>query len=223
MQLIAIYDLDRTILSRPTFTPFLIFAAKRLKPWRLLLLPIWITAMIGYKLRLYDRKPMKQFGIRLFIGRDIIGPTANILAHEFASKCVPSDVQPGAAARIANDRVLDAKLVMATAAPEIYAGEIGRLIAFDAVIATRHLRLADGGYRNLFADENCYGPHKLARVKEWMAAQGLDRASCHVRFYTDHHSDAPVLDWADEGVIVNGDAKLTKMAQQRGWRSENWR
>ncbi len=220
---IAIYDLDRTIVSRPTFTPFLIFSARRLAPLRLALLPIWVLAMLGYKLKLYGRKPMKQFGIALFIGLEISNNKAQILAEEFSSQLVPSGVQAGAARQIALDRAGDCELFIATAAPEFYAREIGLRLGFDGVIATRHQRTADGGYYNLFADENCYGAHKLNRVKACLADQGIDRSDCIITFYTDHPSDAPMLDWADKGVIINGNAALVKLAQARGWSTQDWR
>jgi phosphatidylglycerophosphatase C len=223
MQSISIYDLDRTVLHHPTFTPFLWFAAMHTTPWRLMFIPLWLAAMAGYKLKLYDRKPMKQFGLALFVGRDIPGAKSADLARSFAANRVPADVQPGAAARISADIAASRMLVLATAAPEIYALEIGRVLGFSATIATRHRHLPDGGYRNLFADENCYGIHKLTRLEEWLCTRGIDRSACHIRFYSDHHSDAPVLDWADEGVIVNGGTKLNRMAAERGWLCENWR
>ncbi len=223
MQSIAIYDLDRTVLTRPTFTPFLLYAAARQHLWRLVGLPIWIVAMIGYKLKLYDRKPMKQFGIALFIGREITAVQATRLADGFSARLVPADVQPGAGAAMARDKAAGARMIIATAAPDIYAETIGRQLGFDAVIATCHQRLADGGYRSRMIGENCYGAHKLARVEQWFAAQGIDRAACHVRFYTDHDSDGPLLDWADDGVIVNGGKRLAALAVRRGWHSQNWR
>src|SRR3546814_14560811 len=52
---IALYALDRTVLRKPTFTLFLLWAAWRAAPWRLLLLPALAGLMIGYALRLYGR------------------------------------------------------------------------------------------------------------------------------------------------------------------------
>ena len=56
---IAVYDLDRTVLRKPTFTLFLLWAAVREAPWRLLLLPLLAALMIGYALRLYGRDRFK--------------------------------------------------------------------------------------------------------------------------------------------------------------------
>jgi hypothetical protein len=44
----AIYDMDRTVTRRATYTPFLMHCALRRAPWRLLLLPFVIASMIAY-------------------------------------------------------------------------------------------------------------------------------------------------------------------------------
>ena len=60
-------------------------------------------------------------------------------------------------------------------------------------------------------------------VEAWLAASGLARDACHVRFYSDHVSDAPVFDWADEAIPVNVHAQLATLAWERGWRVSDWR
>src|SRR3546814_17426295 len=59
---IAIYDLDRTVLRKPTFTLFLLWAAWRAAPWRLLLLPALAGLGLGHALRLYGRDRFQQIG-----------------------------------------------------------------------------------------------------------------------------------------------------------------
>jgi phosphoserine phosphatase len=44
----------------------------------------------------------------------------------------------------------------------------------------------------------------------------------HVRFYSDHVSDAPTFAWADEPVAVNAHGPLRALARARGWRIEDW-
>ena len=101
---VAIYDLDRTVLRTPTFTLFLLWAAWREAPWRLLLLPALAALMIGHALRLYGRDRFKPAAIRLTLGKSIAPARAEALAAAFATWRVPRDVPPGAAACIARDR-----------------------------------------------------------------------------------------------------------------------
>jgi phosphatidylglycerophosphatase C len=214
MQL-AIYDMDRTITKRGTFTPFLIFAAQQRAPWRLAALPLWLAAMAAHKAGLIARKPLKQFGLRLFLGSTISAETAKLLAEPYAARTMAHFIQPGALAQIAADRAAGRMLVMATAAPEFYAQRIGAALGFDAVIATRHKRIGDA-ISHRIDGENCYGVNKLAMIRAWLVENG--HAPDAVRFYTDDLSDAPTLEWANEGFVVNADKALAKAAAARGWR-----
>lgn len=214
MQL-AIYDMDRTITRRGTFTPFLIFAAKRRAPWRLVALPVWVMAMACHKAKLVARKPLKQFGIGLLVGRDIPAATMRDLADLYTAYTLANNIQPGALAQIAADRAAGWTLVMATAAPEFYATSIGKALGFNAVIATHHLRTTSNGVSNRIDGENCYGSAKLAMIRAWLTENGHHPQS--TRFYSDDLSDAPTLEWADEGIVVNADETLARVAQRRGW------
>lgn len=211
---IAIYDLDRTVLRHATFTPFLIFAARRCNPARLALVPVWVLAMAAYKAKLFSREALKGFGLRLMLGR-VDARTLDDLASGFADGVVPHWIGPGAAQALERDRSEGRMLVLATAAMEFYAAEIARRIGFDHVIATRHAR-ADGGHCRIEGG-NCYGDGKVPRVEALLARLGLARSECHVRFYTDSTSDAPLLDWSDEGVLVDAGARGRQVAAARGW------
>src|SRR3546814_5248680 len=58
-------------------------------------------------------------------------------------------------------------------------------------------------------------------ILAWMVAEGIERENAQIRFYSDHVSDAPVMEWADEPFAVNPHGKLRKLAGERGWhRSE---
>ena len=214
---IAIYDLDKTITRRPTFTRFLLYYARRTAPLRLVGLPIWIMALIGYRIGLYGRKPLKQFGISMFMGRNLDRDILAKVAANFVSEAVLTDIQLGAAKSIENDRSQNQKLVIATAAPAFYANEIGERMAFDAVVATRHRLRPDGKTCHFIDGENCYGPEKLKMVKAWFAAEGLKREDCQISVYSDHASDAPLMDWADAAYLVNPSGKLRQLAAQKNW------
>jgi phosphoserine phosphatase len=57
-------------------------------------------------------------------------------------------------------------------------------------------------------------------IEDWLTKERVTRA--HVRFYSDHASDAPVFEWADEPVAVNPHDRLRKLAGERGWPVEDW-
>lgn len=217
MQAIALYDLDRTVTRAPTFTPFLVHMGARGNPLRLLGVPLWVLAMLGYKAGLYGRKPLKQFGLRLLVGRVVRSPALQPRIDAFVQRQLARNIQPGARAQIAADRAAGVRLVLVTAAPEIYAEQIAEALGFDACIATRHVRDRADNLLAAIAGENNYGAHKVERVQQWLAAEGLSRADCHLTAYTDHASDAPILNFADAGVLVGRYA-----TPHSGWTQADW-
>ena len=216
----ALYDLDKTVLRHASYTPFLVFAAWRRAPWRLALLPLWILAMAGYKLGLWSRGSLKQFGLRLFLGGRVDEAALYDLGKAFTDKVIPLWVGDGAAATLKADRDSGYELVMVTAAMGFYATQIGERLGFADVIATGHR--IEGGYCYLEGD-NCYGPAKVTRVEEFLSARSISRQDCRFIFYSDSMSDAPLFDWADDAVFVDGSDKKQARAQARGWRGMTFR
>lgn len=214
---IVLYDLDRTLTIRPTFTPFLVHMALRQGGWRLIALPAWILAMIGYKLGLYGRRPLKTFGLTVMVGRTVRNARLQPAIDAFLNKQISQNIRPGALHQIREDRVAGAVSVIVTAAPEIYAESIARLLGIDACVATRHHRSRNGYLLAIIAGENNYGEEKVRRVEAWLAEAGFDRSDCELIAYTDHPSDAPILQFADQGILV-GD--FTKPSGR--WKHVNW-
>ncbi|WP_353209484.1 HAD-IB family phosphatase [Sphingorhabdus sp.] len=214
---IAIYDLDKTITSRPTFTHFLIFYAQHASPIRLVGLPLWILALIGYRIGLYGRKPLKQFGIQLFIGRKIASDTLTRVVGKFADNVASRGLQPGAVAQLRVDRDRGAFLVLATAAPEFYAQTIGDLLGFQAVIATHHIMTAHGHLTNRILGDNCYADEKLRRIEGWLAQNSIDRKAANIVFYSDDISDSPTLNFADQAYAVNPSKNFAAAAAKANW------
>jgi len=214
---VAIYDLDGTVLRRSTFTPFLFFAALRHEPWSVGLAPAWFAAMALYKLGLFGRRTLKQFGLHLFLGRRMTLARLEAISEAFADHVVPQWVAPGAARAMAADQAEGCSLVLATAAMEFYAGGIAERLGFDHVIASRSRFLSADPCACVMEGENCYGAEKPARVKALLEALGWNRADCTIRFYTDSVSDAPLLDWADRPVLVNAGRRGARIANARGW------
>lgn len=223
MRHLAIYDMDKTITRDATWTRFLIASATRHAPWRLALYPVAGLAALGYLLKLTDRAGLKQFTQRLMLGGALTPKAMEALAEGFADTEIQHGVLHGARDRIQADRAAGYTLVMATASHGYYAAAIARRLGFDAVVATRAKRDGQGRILSDLEGDNCYGPVKLRMILNWMAEQGLDRADTHVRAYSDHVSDAPLLDWADEGFAVNAHGPLKAMAVQKGWPELDWR
>ena len=216
----AIYDMDRTVTRRATYTPFLLHCALRRAPWRLLLLPFVVLSMLAYVLKLIDRGRLKEINHRLQLVHRRDPHELKPLVESFAERTVAANIRPGARAAIARDKAEGRRVVLATASYRLYADAIGRLLGFDDVIGTGSIIGLDERVHAKIDGENCYGPAKLRMVTDWLGKSGLKRG--HIRFYSDHASDAPVFEWADEAVAVNPHDRLARLAKERGWRVEDW-
>lgn len=222
MTLLAIYDMDRTITRTGTYTPFLFHVALRRSPWRLILTPFALLAMLAYALKFISRSKLKEINQALLIGGHI--PSAELEPHarSFADRMIASNIYPGALRQMEADRASGHRLVMATASYRLYVAAIAEKLGFDDVIATDSFCLPDGRVRARIDGENCYGPAKLRKIDAWMETMGMERADCSIRFYSDHVSDSPVLDWADVPIAVNPSPKLRRLAKGHGWLIVDW-
>jgi len=219
---LAIYDMDRTVTRRATYTPFLLHCAVRRAPWRLLLLPVVAGSMIAYVAKLIGRARLKEINHRLLLGATIHPRQLAPLVDSFAARQVATNIRAGARRAIARDKAEGRRVVLATASYRLYADAIAERLGFDDVIGTSSVIGLDDRVRAKIAGENCYGPAKLRMIADWLDASGLKGAHGHVRFYSDHVSDQPAFEWSDEPVAVNPHAKLRRLAEQRGWAIEDW-
>ncbi len=219
---LAIYDMDRTVTRAGTFTPFLIHAALRRAPWRLALLPLGGLAMLAYLLGAITRARLKEWNQALLLGRHIPRGALAPVAASYAERLARRGLRPGALARIAADRGEGYRLVLATASYRLYVEAIARRIGFDDVIATNSILGLDARVTARIDGENCYGPAKLRMIEAWLAAERIARGDAHIRFYSDHASDAPAMRFADEAVAVNPGAAMRRLAARAGWRVVDW-
>jgi HAD superfamily hydrolase (TIGR01490 family) len=217
---LAIYDMDRTVTRHATYTPFLLHCALERAPWRLLFLPLVLLSMLLYLSRIIDRGRLKEINHALLLGRSIHPDNLMPLVNGFANRTIAHNIRPGAIKAIARDKAEGRRVVMATASYRLYAAAIAERLGFDDTIGTNSVIGLDESVRAKIDGENCYGAAKMRMIARWLAHEGLTRA--HVRFYSDHASDVPVFDWADEPVAVNPHDRLLTLARRRGWRIDDW-
>lgn len=219
---LAVYDMDRTVTRRPTYTSFLLHCAIRRAPWRLVFVPLVILSMLAYVAKLISRARLKEINHRLLLGGSIAPARLKPLVDSFADRQVATNIRPGARAAIARDKAEGRRIVMATASYRFYAAAIAERLGFDDVIGTNTLLGLDESVVCRIDGENCYADAKMRMIADWVEKSGLTGKHGHVRFYSDHASDAPAFEWSDEPVAVNPHAKLARLATERGWRVEDW-
>ena len=219
---VSIFDVDRTITRQPTYSAFLLFAARRMGRWRMAFVPFMIGGMIGYKLGLVSRKGLKQFMQACLLGRSV--PKAELMpvVDSFIAQLMDDGVYPEAKALIAREASEGRRVMLATASHHFYIDSLAQALGVADAVATRSVWRGDILTATI-AGENCYGPAKCDMVAAFFSAEGLSREACHVRVYSDDISDVPVFDWADEAVAVNPSRALLGHAQAAGWQILDWR
>jgi HAD superfamily hydrolase (TIGR01490 family) len=215
--------MDKTVTRRATYNGFLLHMALHKSPWRLLLAPFLPVGLALYALKIWDRSQLKQFSQILLIGRRV--PKAQFAKYlkSHADMVVGKNVYPQLLARVAQEKAAGYRHVMATASYRLYVEAIAKRLGFDDVIATDLSTDSSGHVLARIDGHNCYDAAKLELVKRWMERHGLDRATCHIRAYSDHISDAPLLNYADEPFATNPHGPLARLAEKKGWRILDWR
>jgi HAD superfamily hydrolase (TIGR01490 family) len=220
---IAIYDMDKTVTRRATYNGFLLHMALNKSPWRLFLAPLLPVGLLLYFLRIWDRSRLKEFSQRLLVGHRVSPDRFARYLESHAELVVGKNVYPQLRERVAAEKAAGYRHVMATASYKLYVEAIANRLGFEDVIAT-HLATNSSGHVLARIDgHNCYDAAKLDKVKAWMADEGLSRGNCHIRAYSDHISDAPLLAFADEAFATNPHAPLEAMAEANGWEILDWR
>jgi HAD superfamily phosphoserine phosphatase-like hydrolase len=218
---IAVYDLDRTITRRPTYSHFLLHAARRNAPLRLALVPLVPICMLAYIAGLIDRDRLKSAMWGLLLGKADPQRLSEAIGS-FTRWTLSANIRPGARRQIAHDRDRGALLVLATAALDLYARPIAEGLGFDAVVATRMAVGGDGRIGPALAEANVYAAAKLAALERLLVDREIARADTQISFYSDSSTDRPVFIWADEPVAVAPSRKLARMAAEAGWTVMDW-
>ena len=212
---VSVYDLDRTLTRRGTWLPFLLFAARRLAPWRLLRLPEVLVAMAAYRLGLLDRGRLKEVMQARLLGPRVAGARITPVAEAFAEAVVRRGCRPEIVARLHADRERGRTVVIATAALRLYAEPIARRLGVAYLIATGSV-WRDGELLSRLDGPNLYGSAKLDALEAWSAERPALTAA-GFRFHSDDLADLPTFERAVERVVVDPDGRLRRLARDQGW------
>jgi HAD superfamily hydrolase (TIGR01490 family) len=217
-QPVTVFDLDRTLTRRGTYTGFLLYAAWRRAPWRLLLAPLAVLGFAAYLFRALSRKLLKEWLQALFLGAKVPRGDIARLAGGFVRRL---RFHKDAIHRLETERQAGRRIVLATAANAFYVEAIANQLGIDEIVCTQSTW--DGDYLTpRISGENCHGREKLTMLQTYFSEAGLDGHSLHVRFFSDHPSDRPVFCWANEAYVVNPPRRFRSHAAAAGWPILKW-
>jgi putative phosphoserine phosphatase/1-acylglycerol-3-phosphate O-acyltransferase len=136
-------------------------------------------------------------------------------AGEQAADVLVGMVQPYAGRIFQEHRDAGRPLVLATTTPYDLVAPLAERLGFDDVVATRYGEGADGAYDGTLTGPFVWANGKLAAVREWAEAHGIDLAESWA--YSDSFYDTPLLSAVGNPVVVNPDPRMVVVALTRRW------
>ena len=216
-QTTVVFDLDHTITKLDTYLAFLL-SVLRGRPSRLLPSVLLLNAVFLHKIGLKDNSWLKEQFLRTIVGgasrEQVDGWT-----EKFIAGLLKNQIYPTALKRIEHHRKAGCRLLMASASFDFYVTKIAQQLGFDDVICTRSTWGDSDTLMGEIDGNNCYGQAKLEKLRAYF---GTKRDKWYVIGYSDHHSDAPMLDWVDQPVAVNPTKKLRNIAEKSGYDIQLW-
>ena len=214
---LVVVDLDGTITRGDTFIAFLFFVLCR-RSKRLLHCLGLPLKFAQFKLGRATRDEFKHALVKAILAgcsrHEVERFTASFIDRRF-----PVMAKRKAVECIEWHRRQGHVLLLATGSLDVYAAAIGHRLGFDRVIATRAAWDEDritGG----FEGGNLRGEAKLAEVRSALRLSG--QRPSRIIAYSDHHSDLPLLYFADEAIAVDPTPSLARLARIYGFSIANW-
>lgn len=199
---LALFDFDGTITSTDSWTPFMRFAVPRprLAIGRALLLPV----AAGYRLGVLSASRGRELAARVAFQ----GEGADVIRRKgaaYASKTLPADIRPEALERIEWHRKQGDRVVVVSAALDVYLAPWCQVHGLDLICTVLEERA--GRFTGRYVDGDCAGAEKARRIRDRFdlsqyvtvyayGDSGEDREMlecAHEKFYR----WKPILSWAD--------------------------
>ncbi len=214
---IVVFDLDGTITQRDTYLPFL-FGFLLRKPWiayRLIALPF---AVLLYLLGKRSNTWLKTIFLKAFLK----GMSEKDLAEwveQFSEHIFQHGLRSGAIIELSNHINAGSCVLLVSASLDVYVKRLGEKLGVHATLCTEVEFDTNGRITGALKTQNCYGQEKISRIQSWLDDHGANAIEIA---YSDHHSDIPLLNFAEIGVAVSPSKKLAEFVQPHHFKLVHW-
>ncbi len=207
---IAFLDMDYTLLNTSSGLLYVKYLRQtgQLAP-RLLLRVAWWTML--YKLSLIDM--LTAFPKITLYTRDASAEQLMQQCREWFNTMVTAHLNSSAVDRVRWHQSLGHRAVVISASTQFAVQPVAEHLKIDFMCT----RLASDGDRltGKIVEPACYGSGKIFWAEQLAHEHAAQLSDCY--FYTDSYSDRPLLERVGHPIAVNPDARLKRLAQQRGW------
>lgn len=214
---LALFDMDRTLLSRETASMYVRYQRQIGEATTADLLRTlgWVAQ---YTIGTLDMPRVAARALKGLAGTPEIVVAAR--CDDWFRHSVERYVTDGGRLAVKAHRADGDVLAIVTGASFYASRPLARLLDIPHVVST----VFEVDERKVFTgrpvEPLCFGEGKLARAERFAEEVGLPLEDAV--FYTDSHSDLPLLERVAEPVAVNPDPRLARIAASRGWRVETW-
>ncbi len=192
---LAVFDLDGTLLTGDSLLPFLFSFCRRHRLRRRI--PNLLCDLALYGGRLLSARATKERMLRRVLGGRSVEDVARH-ADWFCQQWVPNHVHPIGLRLLRHHQDKQHRVVLLSASPDCYVPRIASWFGVTEVICTR-VAVANDRIVGSILGENCKGPEKVVRLKQYLAVETAPAASYG---YADGKSDRPLLVWLRSGYWI---------------------
>jgi HAD superfamily hydrolase (TIGR01490 family) len=213
--IIAFFDMDYTVLDTSSGLEYVkhLREQKRIGT-RLLLHIAWWTLL--YKVSAVD---MNRAVPKLLSYVDEVSATRLMAdSHTWVDQKLKAHIAPRAVELIQAHRQQEHRVVLISASTQFAVQPVAEQLNIDFICS--QLVVVDDRMTGDVVEPPCYGAGKITWAQHY--ADKHNAALSTAYFYTDSHSDQPLLEIVGHPVAVNPDARLKRMAQKRGWPIEKF-
>jgi len=214
---IAFFDLDKTLIRRNSATLWVRFerAGGRMSGRQALQAMSWL---LRYSVGGVDMAEPIRRGAAALAGQREADMRERV--GRFYAELVRPLFRPGARAAVQAHRQAGDRVVLLTSSSNYVSELVCRDLGLDDYVCNRLEVDPTGCYTGRTLEPLCFGPGKVVLAERYVRQHGT--ALANAAFYTDSHSDVPMLEAVGRPVAVHPDPRLRRLARKRGWPTVNW-
>jgi len=214
---IAFFDLDKTLICRNSATLWIRFelAAGRITMREAFEALAWV---LRYSIGATNIVPALRRAVAALTGQREQDMRRRV--ETFHQSMVRPLYRPGAREAIERHRDAGDHLVLLTSASNYVSELVCDDLELDGYVCSRFEVDSHGVYTGRPVEPLCFGEGKVELAGRY--ASTLDLGLESSAFYSDSHSDLPMLEAAGEPMVVNPDPRLRRLARKRGWSILDW-
>jgi len=213
--IIAFFDMDYTTLDDSSGLLYVKYLRRQKRIGRRVLLRIaWWTLL--YKVSAID----VNSAVPKMLSYAEHQSAARLMAESYAwfDETLRAHIAPRAVDKIDFHRQQGHRVVLISASTQFAVQPVAEYLRLD-FLCTRLID-RDDELTGQVVDPPCYGAGKVVWARRYADEQGARLSDAYL--YTDSHSDRPLLDAVGHPIAVNPDARLKRLARQRGWPIETF-